>query len=495
MTLADERLKELDSPLLTGDEELLLRCRVAGDLIHKGQYEAGREALGRLWPGIGQRPQVDDLPPALEAEVLLQCGTLTHLLGNVRNVAGAQERAKDMLSEAARKFRSQGMLSKVSETQYELAMCYWWLGQHDEARVVLQESLRPLADADVELKAKILIRRTIVELWENRYHEALGILKEAEPVFASANDALKGRWHGQRAIVFMKLATAEGRPDYADSAIIDFTAAIYHYEQAKHERYCALNLNNLAFLLYKLGRYNEAHEHLDGAQLIFTKLKDPGNLAQVDETRARVLVAERKYREADRIIAGVIKTFEAGGESAMLADALTVQGVVWARLGGSEGSVNILKRAMEVAQQSGALTQAGQAALTLIEEHGATRRVSESELSSVYQRANELLKDTQDAEDVRRLRACALTVVKRLSGTQMQGKSFSFYGAVHELEARLIEQALELEGGSITRAARRLGLKRQTFSHMLTMRHKNLFEKRTPPETRRKSIVKIKKDA
>ncbi|HEX8290158.1 MAG TPA: helix-turn-helix domain-containing protein, partial [Pyrinomonadaceae bacterium] len=228
---------------------------------------------------------------------------------------------------------------------------------------------------------------------------------------------------------------------------------------------------------------------------IFTKLKDPGNLAQVDETRARVLVAERKYREADRIIAGVIKTFEAGGESAMLADALTVQGVVWARLGGSEGSVNILKRAMEVAQQSGALTQAGQAALTLIEEHGATRRVSESELSSVYQRANELLKDTQDAEDVRRLRACALTVVKRLSGTQMQGKSFSFYGAVHELEARLIEQALELEGGSITRAARRLGLKRQTFSHMLTMRHKNLFEKRTPPETRRKSIVKIKKDA
>src|ERR1700750_1775835 len=95
----------------------------------------------------------------------------------------------------------------------------------------------------------------------------------------------------------------------------DFSAAIYHYEQAKHERYCGNNLNNLAFLLYKLGRYREAHEQLDRAQLIFTKLKDPGNLAQVDETRVRVLVAEKKYRDADRILADVIKTFEASGEA------------------------------------------------------------------------------------------------------------------------------------------------------------------------------------
>jgi tetratricopeptide (TPR) repeat protein len=296
MNLADERLKELDNPSLTENERTLIRSQVAGDLIHRGQYEEAREVLGGLWLGIGQMPPVGNLPPAVAAEVLLRCGTLTRHLGNVRNVAGAQERAKDMLSEAARAFRAQGMPAKVSETQYELAMCYWWLGQHDEARVVLREALNPLTDAAVELKAKILIRQTIVEIWENRYHEALSILKEAEPVFASANDALKGRWHGQRAIVYMKLSATEHRADYADRAIIDFTAAIYHYEQARHERYCGNNLNNLAFLLYKLGRYREAHEHLDRAQLIFTKLKDPGNLAQVDETRARVLVAEKQYR-------------------------------------------------------------------------------------------------------------------------------------------------------------------------------------------------------
>ena len=116
MNLADERLKQLDNPSLTESERVLLRCRVAADLIHKGQYEAAQEALGELWLGIGQRPPVRNLPTSVDAEVLLQCGTLTHLLGNVRNIAGAEEQAKDMLSEAARKFGALGMPAKVSET-------------------------------------------------------------------------------------------------------------------------------------------------------------------------------------------------------------------------------------------------------------------------------------------------------------------------------------------------------------------------------------------
>lgn len=242
--------------------------------------------------------------------------------------------------------------------------------------------------------------------------------------------------------------------------------------------------------LYKLGRYAEAHENLDRAQAIFTKLKDPGNLAQVDETRARVLVAERKYREANRVIDSVIQTFEKGNESALLADALTIQGVVWARLGGFDSSINLLRRAMKVAEDSGALTQAGLAALTLIEEHGATRRLPESELAKVYRRADELLKGTQDAEDIARLRACARIVVKRLSGMELRDRNFSLYSAVQEFEARLIEQALAEAGGSVTGAARLLGLKYQTFSSLLKARHKELQKKRTPAKKRLRSIIK-----
>ena len=81
MTLADSLLKELDNPSLTADERALIRCRVAADLIHRGQYETAREALGELWLGIGQRPAARNLPTAVDAEVMLQCGALAGWLG------------------------------------------------------------------------------------------------------------------------------------------------------------------------------------------------------------------------------------------------------------------------------------------------------------------------------------------------------------------------------------------------------------------------------
>lgn len=493
MTLADERLKELDNPSFTESERILLRCAVASDLIHKGRYEAAREALGELWPGVGEKPDVKGLPPVLEAEVLLRCGVLTGWLGRIKSVEGAQEKAQDLITEALRKFQSQGRYEKVSEAQYELGVCYWRLGAYDEARVIMREALTPLTDTDLELKAKILIRRTIVELCENKFYEALNILNDARPVFESANDALKGRWHGQMGLVLARLADAGGDASYTDRAIIEFTAAIYHYEQAGHERYCATNRNNVAMLLYRLGRYRGAHEQLDRAGATLLRLKDAGLLAQVDETRARVFLAERKYGEADRVITRAVQTLEKGGASAYLSDALTIQGVTRARLGAGEESIQLLRRAMSVAEESGAFTNAGLAALALIEEHGGRRVLARTELYKLYLRTEKFLKGTQDAEDKERLLACAGIVMRRLAGVNLHDKNFSFYSAVQEFEEKIIEQALAESGGSVTGAAKLLGLKHQTLISMLKKRHKALQVKRTPPEKRLKSI--IKKDA
>jgi two-component system chemotaxis response regulator CheY len=272
-----------------------------------------------------------------------------------------------------------------------------------------------------------------------------------------------------------------------DRAIIEFTAAIYHYERAKHERYSATNLNNLAMLLYKLGRYKEAHENLDRAQRVLVRLKDAGILAQVNETRARVLVAEQRYGEAASVIAGAVQTLEKGGEYGLLADALNVQGVVMARLGDYESSLRVLRRAMNVATDAGASSNAGQAALTLLEEHN--ERLTDAEIYSVYLRADRLLKDTQDAEDIARLRACARVVVRRLRGPRLSDKDFSLPRVVHTYEARFVEQALELEEGSVTRAAKRLGIKHQSLTHLLKTRHSHLLRKRTPAVSRKRGIL------
>lgn len=119
-----------------------------------------------------------------------------------------------------------------------------------------------------------------------------------------------------------------------------------------------------------MGRYRDAHRHLDRAGATLRRLKDAGLLAQVDETRARVFIAQKKYADAERVISRAVQTLEQGGESALLADALTIQGVAWARLGAHETSIGVLRRAMTIAETVGALSNAGLAALALIEQHG-----------------------------------------------------------------------------------------------------------------------------
>jgi tetratricopeptide (TPR) repeat protein len=487
MTLADERLKELDNPSLTTDERAMIRCRVAAELIHAGQYEGAREALGELWRRVGERPNVEGLGERTAAEVLLQAGVLSGWLGKVK---GAQEAAKDLISESAALFERLGDSNKAASARADLALCYWREGAYDDARAIL-ESASALIREDATLKAKTVLRFAVVESSAGRHSDTLRLLTESALLFGEgASHTLRGSFHNELAIALYFLGQAERRADYTDRAILEYTAAAYHFDLARHERYVARIENNLAFLLYKLGRYADAHEHLDRAQMIFTRLRDAGSLAQVDETRARVLLAEGKYREAERTMAGVLKTFERGDESALLADAFTVQGVVWARLRAYESSINLLRRAADVAEGVGALSNAGQAVLSLIEEHGTSRRVTPAEVYNAYLRANRLLKETQDAEDLTRLRACALIVMRRLSDPAIHEKNFSLYGAVQEFEAKLIGQALDESSGSITKAARLLGLTHQTLISILEARHKKLAVKRKPPQRRLKSIMK-----
>lgn len=152
------------------------------------------------------------------------------------------------------------------------------------------------------------------------------------------------------------------------------------------------------------------------------------------------------------------------------------------------------RAAAEVLLQAGALSNAGQALLALIEEHGAAGRLRPEEVYEAYLRADGLLRETQDAEDVSRLRACARVVMERLTTVELGGESFTLADAVHEFEAKLVERALEESGGSVVAAARLLGLTHQTFGSMLNTRHSRLAGRRKQPQTRRKSIIKAAKD-
>ncbi len=495
MTLADERTKKLDVPPTESEEDVLRRCRAAAEFIQRGQYEDAREALGGLWDGTGMRPaDVEGFGAATAAAVLLQVGALSGWLGATRQEGGAQEAAKDLISEATALYERAGDIAGAALARSDLALCYWREGAYDEARVLLGRSLEELTEADTERRAVVLLRSVTIECAAGKFHDALPILKASARVLdACENHALRGNFHSLYAVTLRRLGALEGNSEHFDRAIIEHTAAIYHYEQARHERYRACNENNLANLLRQIGFYQRAHEHLDRAAAVFSKHNDTGLLAQTDETRARVLIGEEKYAEAARAVGRSLRTLEKGGASAILADALTTQGVAWARLGETERSVKVLRRAFRMAEEAGALANAGRAALTLIEEHGMGSVPAPAELYDLYQRADGLLCGSQDAEDVARLRTCARVVMSRMAGPQPGEREFTMNDAIQSLEEKCIEQALEAAGGSVTRAARLLGLRHQSFIAMLNTRHRKLLPKRSPAEKRLRSIIKASK--
>jgi len=410
MHLHTSLLRQLDNHKLNQNERAELRCRLAKELEEAGNYEAARNALGELWQRIGERPKIEGLDHRMAAEVLLRSGSLTGWIGSSQQIEGAQETAKNLISESMTVFESLGEEEKAAGAETDLAYCYWREGAFEEARVMLRDVLGRLPNTEGEIKANALVRSAIVELSANRNNDALRLLTEAAPlVEASSSHALKGKYHTNLGIILKNLGNDEQREDYRDRALVEFAAASFHFEQAGHTRYRARNENNLGFLYFKAGRFVEAHEHLDRARRLFISLKDSGVVAQIDETRARALLAQGRNAEAERIARLAVRTLEKGDERFALAEALATHGTALARLGHYEQARSTLQRAVEVAQQAGSLDRAGQAALTMIEELG--ERLTLDEMQSIYDRADELLTHSTDRATLSRLRSCARKVV------------------------------------------------------------------------------------
>jgi CheY-like chemotaxis protein/predicted negative regulator of RcsB-dependent stress response len=485
------------------------RCELARKLEEAGDYEAAQDVLDELWPRLGERPQIQGLDRRAAGEVLLRVGVLTGWLGSAKQIQSAQETAKNLISESQAIFESLQEAQRVAEALTELAYCYWREGAFDEARASLHSALTELTDKDSHQKAVALLRLALVESTATRFGESLRILNQAAPLFeASDNHALKGKFHNELATVLKDLGEAEHRLDYTDRALVEYAASSFHFEQAGHKRYRGCVEINLGMLFFALGKFTEAHEHLDCARPLFVGLNDSGHIAQTDETRARVLLAEGRVAEAERVVREAVRVFDKGDEHSLLAEALTTHGKALARLGRYEQAHLTLQSAMERAQQAGDLEGAGQAALTLIEE--LAERFIPTDLAAIYERAADLLAHSQHPGLLARLCAAARKVISvitaspapALAPAAQNAKEFraslvefwdgySLQAEVHRYEQRMIALALKTAGGAVTRAATLLGIEHhQTLIAMLNTRHRNLLSERKQVITRHRSIVR-----
>jgi tetratricopeptide (TPR) repeat protein len=488
---------KLDTSHLSRDEEALSRCEIALEQRDNENPQGALEIMHPLWRGVGTRPDIQALQAETAANVVLCAGILTGWIGARNQIKDAQESARNLITESITYYESNNLTRNAAEAWSEIAYCYWREGRINEARIMLHEALERLPPKGLK-RARALLKLADVEHSAARYYDALKLLTDNSAVFASIRYLpVKGSYHNELAITFRTIGTAENRRDYFQRALTEYRAAEHHFKLAKNYIYCASVKNNEAVVLSKLGRFKEAHKHLDQARLITVRLKDRTRTAQIDSTRAELLIAEGKFKAAEAAARRAATALEKVGHGCWLADVLTLKAIAQARLGKPARAQITLQRAIEVAHEADALNKAGVAALTMIEE---VEHLSPETLQAAYQQAREWLADSQSREVLSRLSAAggklADSLCKQMSRDEavdvLLPKPLDLDQRLLECEHETIKEALAQTDGSVAHAAPLLGRTYQGLSHMIEAKHPDLLTKRTPirRRSRRKSMAK-----
>ncbi|HEV7684267.1 MAG TPA: tetratricopeptide repeat protein [Pyrinomonadaceae bacterium] len=412
-------------------------------------------------------------------------------MGSRSQIKESQEIARDLISESIDLFESAGDLKKIAAAQAELAYCYWREGALDEARIVFNEALAKLTIAG-NTRANALLGLAVVEWTDSRFNVSLNLLTENASLFSRIpSHAIKGAYHSQLAMVLRNLPPAEKPTDHFKRILREYEEADYHFKLARNIIFRADVKNNIGNLLRELSRFKEAHAYLEQARRLRSSVRDKIGTAQIDETRAQVFIAEKKFKQAEAVARNAVRVLEKSGHQCLLADALITQGIALARLKQDDPAQFIFQKAIEVAHQVGALNKAGLAALTMIEE---LDDLSAETLYIAYDRASEWLAKSQGQDILARVSVAARKVIAKSRtefGTEeppvpadpieaLFNKPVDLQGEVLKFEGRVIQRALAKANGSLTRAAASLSMSYQALAYILESRQKDLLKDRTP---------------
>jgi transcriptional regulator with GAF, ATPase, and Fis domain len=144
-----------------------------------------------------------------------------------------------------------------------------------------------------------------------------------------------------------------------------------------------------------------------------------------------------------------------------------------------------------VAAAAGDLHLAAGAQLKLIEEM--VDVLSGVELLASYRSADQHAGDRPSKSEQQGLRLCRRIVMDKLEQALRAEEELiggTLAEEVNHFEGRLIARALEQENGSVTRAARALGVTHQGLSKILDGRQSTLAGTRRPKRNRRRSVMR-----
>jgi tetratricopeptide (TPR) repeat protein len=414
-------------------------CEKALNQERAGEYDLAVEELVEFWKGAGHWPRIEKLNPVSAAQVLLRAGSLTGWIGSARKEANLQELAKDIVTAAFDRYIQLNEPEYAAEAESTLGIMYWRQGSLPEAEVRLKCAIDRIKEISNGTRLWAQLNLALVVRSQGRYGEALNVLNEIKQlVEASGSHTLQATLHNEAGLVAKNTGNLKQSYD-------EFLLCRVHLEQAGHTRYLARLENNLGLLCMTASDFTEAHAHITRSRILFTALKDEGALVHVDDSQARIYLAEQKYSEAEALARSASEQFEDAGEFVEAVESLQLQAQSLAKLRRFAESFEVYKHAFQLAAEYVTLEQRSKIAIQMFEE------LSEA----IYVPAG-----------------------------------LPFKEEVLLFERKLIVEALTACEGKPTPTALRLGITQQAFSVMVNNgRHSGLLNKRTEVKPRKRSII------
>lgn len=327
-----------------------------------GKYDEALAELRDIWDDTTAFPKVDEFEPRLAAEIILRCGSLIGFLGHNEQLPNAQEKSKNLLTEARQRFLDIYDIEKVAECENYLALAYWRTGGLVEAEIWNEEALSHHLKQSSPTRIYSYLIKSFILLSLRKFDEIVKAFSLLEDDFNRYGDEfLKGSYYTNLGVALRNL----GR---LSEALEKYELARSHHQKSGHQIYLGTIENNFAYVYKAKNDFVKAHRSIDLASGIFRQIKDKTRIGFALDTKAQIYLAEENYAEALKTVEKAIKVLQKSENAGYLVETFLTK-------------IKILLLLDDFSSATFCLVDAVQIAKTRISEEAAKDLVAEFELA------------------------------------------------------------------------------------------------------------------
>jgi tetratricopeptide (TPR) repeat protein len=313
-----------------------------------------------------------------------------------------QKHAQALLNGSIAFFEHLGATARAAEARVELARSYYHEGLFDLARRTVSSALKDMPDDQGELRGVGLVLQAGIERDAGRLRDSFNRLKEAMRTMEPLSPLIRGRYHHELATTLKEIANSSYCESYYEDAMLHFRRALEEFEAVGNHRHAAASQNNLGFLLLDLRKFDESEFHLLRARQFFLTATDLVRCAQVNDTLAKLYLETQRFELAENACSEAVRILTDTDQDALLAEALTTQGLVECAIGKYGEAKKSFDAANRIANLCGDREGAGRALLIMFEEMA--DHLTQEERVYLTNELRVLLGATQQASIATRLR-------------------------------------------------------------------------------------------